>query len=277
MKERITITLESDILSKVDKRVDGLNVKNRSHAFEILLLGALGENKPKKALILAGGMGKRFQPMTLEMPKVMIPFRNKPIIEHQIDFLRSHDIRDILVSVGYKKEKIKEYLGNGSKFGVNITYIEEESPLGTAGPIALAKPYLDNTFLVCNGDVILNLDVPDMFLFHKQSGALATIALTTVDDPSSYGVADMRGSKILKFVEKPKKEQAPSRLINAGVYIMEPEVLKLIPESGYVMVENNTFPKLAEQQQLVGYPYSGQWFDLGTPERYKTALKEWKG
>ena len=174
------------------------------------------------------------------------------------------------------KEKVKEYYGDGSKFGVNITYVEEDEPLGTAGPLKLAKDYLKDSFIVTNGDELKTINIPRMFRLHKRKDALATIALTTVTDPTQYGVAKVSGSRILEFVEKPKAEEAPSNLINSGFYIMEPEVIEMIP-NGFSMLEKDVFPKLAKEGRLRGFLSEGQWFDIGTLERYETAKKKWMG
>ena len=158
---------------------------------------------------------------------------------------------------------------------MSISYIDEDKPMGTAGPIRLAKQFLTETFIACNADELKDIDLADMYISHKENKGAATVALTSVDDPSSYGVAKLQGNRILEFVEKPKKEKAPSNLINAGLYIMEPEVIDYIP-LGYAMLEKDVFPKLASEGKLFGYPFSGQWFDTGTLERYERAIKEWK-
>jgi NDP-sugar pyrophosphorylase family protein len=178
MKERITLTIDTAILEQVDSRVDGLKIKNRSHAVELLLTNALGSNAPKKAFILAGGKGTRLKPITHEIPKPLVPLHGKPILEHTFDLLKKYGIKDIIISIGFKGDKIKEYFGNGKKFGVSITYVEETEPLGTAGPLNLARHLLKDTFLMCNADELKNIDLHDMFAFHKESGAIATIALT---------------------------------------------------------------------------------------------------
>jgi len=147
--------------------------------------------------------------------------------------------------------------------------------LGTAGPLKLAKDLLKKTFIVSNGDELKNINIEEMYKLHKDNKALATIALTTVNNPSVYGVARLSGSKILEFVEKPKKEEAPSNLINSGFYILEKEVIDYIPK-GFSMLEKDVFPKLAKQGKLFGYPFSGQWFDTGNLERYEKAIKQWK-
>ena len=275
MKERVTLTIEKSILKEVDGSVDRRTVKNRSHAVELLLLKALGSDRPKSVLILAGGRGTRLQPLTHELPKPLIPLHDRPLIEHIIDLFKKYDIRNIIISLGYKKEKIKDALGNGKNLGVNITYVEEKEPLGTAGPIRLAKPYLNETFIVCNVDELKEIDLREMYSFHKQNNATVTIALTTVKDPSIYGVAILKGNKILDFVEKPKKESAPSNLINAGLYIMEPGTIDYIPE-GNSSLEKDVFPKLAKEGKLYGYPFGGQWYNTGTLDLYEQAIKEWK-
>jgi len=276
MKERVTLTLDNDVLKQVDGTVDGFKIKNRSHAIELLLLQAMGSGKPRTAVVLAGGAGTRLRPITHEIPKPMLPVHDRTILEHNFDLLKKYGIRHILLSIGYKGDKIKEHFGNGKNFGVEITYLEETKPLGTAGPLNLAKPYITETFVTCNADELKEINLYDMYLFHKENNSVGTIALFTVQDPSAYGVARLHGNKIQEFVEKPKPGQAPSNLINAGLYMFEPEVLDYIPK-GQSMLEKDVFPKLAKEGKLAGFPFSGQWFDTGTMERYEKALKEWKG
>nr|MCK4929475.1 nucleotidyltransferase family protein [Nanoarchaeota archaeon] len=275
-KERVTLTIEKEILGKVDNTVNHTDVKNRSHAVELLLTKAFGENKPSKAIILAGGKGTRMKPMTNFLPKPMLRIHDKPILEHNIELLKRHGIKDIIISIGHKGDKIKEYLGDGTQLEVNITYVEESAPMGTGGPLNLLKGKINNTFVLLNGDELKDIDIEDMFMFHRKNKGIATIALTTVEDPSKYGVAVMNGNKIMTFIEKPSKKQIPSKLINAGLYILEPEVLKIVPE-GFSMIENDVFPKLASNEQLLGYVFSGQWFDTGTPDRFSQAEREWQG
>jgi len=276
MRERVTFTLDNGILELVDKTIDGFKIKNRSHAVELLLKKALKANIPKKVVILAGGKGTRLRPLTYEVPKALLPIHGKTLTEHLFDLFKKYEIKDMLISVGYLKEKIMEYVADGVRFGVDVGYIEEDKPLGTAGPVKLARHKLNDTFIVTNGDELKDIDLEEMYKLHKENNALVTIALTTVGDPSEYGVARLAGSKILEFVEKPKKGKAPSNLINSGLYIVEPEVIDMIPD-GKSMFEKDVFPKLAEKGKLFGYPFSGQWFDTGNMERYEKAIKEWKG
>lgn len=228
-----------------------------------------------KAIILIGGQATRLRPLTLTKPKALIDMQGKTIVEHVIELLKKHDISDVVLSVGYLKDQIKNYFGDGSNFGVKISYIEETEPLGTAGPLNKLPKKITETFIASNGDELKEIDIKDMLRFHKNHGGLATLALTRVKDPSLYGVAKMDGDKILEFVEKPSKEEAPSNLINAGFYILEPEVIDLIPQ-GKAMFEYDVFPRLAREGKLFGYEFSGQWFDTGNLERLEVARKEWK-
>ncbi|MFH0977706.1 MAG: sugar phosphate nucleotidyltransferase [Candidatus Woesearchaeota archaeon] len=275
MKERVTVTLEADILQHIDKMIDGTQIKNRSHAVELLLVRALGAHVPKKAVILAGGEGTRLRPLTYEIPKALIPVHDRTLTEHLFDLLKKYGITDITLAVGHMRDKIMRFYGDGTRFGIKLAYIEEDTPLGTAGPLRLAKDDFKDSFIVSNGDELKNINIEEMYKVHKQNNALATIALTTVDDPSQYGVARLDGARILEFVEKPSKEDAPSNLINSGFYIIEPEVIDLIPK-GKAMFETDVFPKLAKRGKLFGYPFSGQWFDTGNIERYEKAIKNWK-
>ncbi|MFH0832233.1 MAG: sugar phosphate nucleotidyltransferase [Candidatus Aenigmatarchaeota archaeon] len=274
MKERISVTVDKEFVEKIDRIVDGHTIKNRSHALELLLLRAFGDNCPRKALILCGGKGTRLRPITYEIPKALMPIKGKAMLEHLFDLLKKYGITDIILSVGHMKEKIRNHFGDGLKFGVKITYVEEDEPLGTAGPIKLAKNHLNGPFIVSNGDELKNINIEEMFRLHKNNDALATLALTTVEEPGNYGVVKLDGTNILEFMEKPKKIE--SNLINAGFYILEPDVIKMIPD-GFSSLEKDVFPKIAKRNKLFGYPFSGQWFDIGNIERYEKAIKEWKG
>lgn len=276
MKERITITLDQKLLSQIDKRIDGLDIKNRSQEIELLLWDALGMNIPSKAVILVGGKGTRLKPLTDRTPKGLIPIQGKAISEHLLDLFKKYGVTDVILSVGHLKEEMKRHFGDGRKLGMNISYVEEDEPLGTAGPLRLCKKQLKESFIVSNGDELKDINIARMFRLHKRKDALATIALTSVEDPSAYGVARLDGSRIVEFVEKPRKEDAPSNLINAGFYILEPEVLDMIPQ-GFSMLEKDVFPNLAKEGKLRGFPFAGQWFDMGTHERLAIAEKKWRG
>jgi mannose-1-phosphate guanylyltransferase len=271
----LKIKLKKDLLSEIDRMVDGVEVRDRSQAVEIMLSRILHAKKVKRAVILAGGKGTRMRPFTYEMPKPMIPVQGKPLLQHIIELIRKYEIRKITLSTGYMGEKIREYFGNGSKFGVDITYIEEKEEMGTAGALRLMEDSLTGPFIMFNGDILANIDLHDFIIFHRENKAAATIALTSVKDPSRFGVANLRGNRILEFIEKPKDGTVKSKLINAGVYVMEPEILDYIPKRRSMM-EVDVFPKLAKEGRLFGYPFDGQWFDTGTHEAYERAIKEWR-
>lgn len=234
----------------------------------------------KKALLLCGGRGTRLAPLTDSIQKALIPVNGKPILEHLVLLFKKYGVNEIYFAIGYLGEQVKEYFGDGSKFGIIARYIEENEPLGTAGCLRLARKefasLFNEPFFMSNGDELKSLDLAEMEKFHAENKASVTIALLEVEDPSAYGVAKMDGNRISEFVEKPKKEEAPSNLINSGLYIIEPSVIDMIPE-GFAMMEKEVFPKLAVQGKLFGYAFKGQWFDTGTFERLERAKKEWKG
>jgi NDP-sugar pyrophosphorylase family protein len=276
VKERISLTLDKNLIESVDSLVNGVKFRSRSHVMEYLLNKGLGKGSLRKAFILAGGKGMKLRPITYEIPSAMVPIKGKPILEHQIELLRKYDIREIIIAIGHLGEKIKEYFGSGNGMGVDIKYIEEEKPLGTAGGLRLAKPLLDETFIMIYGDNLFNFDLNDFYAFHLENKSGATIALTTVDDPWNYGVISLRGNKIINFSEKPRKGKAETNLISTGIYIIEPEIIDIVPK-GHASIENDVFVKLANQENLCGYTFSGQWFDIYTPDKYEKAIKGWKG
>ncbi len=275
MKDRITLTLDSELIEKIDQSIDGHKIKNRSHAIELLLMKAMKADMPTTALIIAGGKNKPLKKKFGETPHALTPIKEKPVLEHIIELFKKWGVTKIILSLHHDSEKIREHF-EGKDLGIEIVFLEESFPLGTAGPVRLAKEHLNGTFFMCNADELKNVNLKKMYKFHKEYGGVATIALTTVDDPSEYGVANLTGNHILSFVEKPKKQNAPSNLINAGLYIMEPEVVDYIPQ-GFALLEQDVFPKLAKQNDLVGYSFSGQWFSLNNLEEYKEAENKWKG
>ncbi len=230
-----------------------------------------------KAIILVGGEGTRLRPLTHKIPKALVPIRDKTLTEHVFDILRKFRVKEIILSVAYKKEMVREKFGEGKDLGLEISYVEEPSPLGTAGPLIILNQQnspLTETFFMINGDNLFDLDLKEMLEFHKRNNAAATIALSRVEDPRSFGVAVMEDDKITEFVEKP--QVPPSNYINSGYYIMEPEVFEIIKGKEKAMIEKDIFPVLAEQGKLFGYRSDNLWFDTGTPERYDQVKKEWK-
>lgn len=224
-----------------------------------------------------GGEGTRLRPLTYKIPKPLIPVQGKTLTEHVLDILKKYQIREVILSVAYKKDMIKNYFGNGEKFGVDISYIEEPEPLGTAGPLIIMnnqKKQLKERFFVINGDNLFDIDFSEMLRFHINHKAMATIALSMVDDQRSYGRVEMEKDKILEFKEKPKEKIAG--YVNSGYYIFEPKVFDIVKNKERAMIETDIFPILAKKGVLYGFKSNGLWFDTGTPERYEKVKKEWK-
>jgi mannose-1-phosphate guanylyltransferase len=223
------------------------------------------------ALLLAGGLGTRLRPLTENLPKPMALVANRPWLEHLIIHLKKQGIRDFVIAAKHYAERIQNYFGDGKELGVTIRYSIEDTLRGTAGAIKHAESFLDDRFIVVNADIIHAVELLPLLEFHKQHGGGVTIGLTEVDDPSHYGVVDQSpDGRILRFVEKPRIEEAPSNRINAGIYIMEKQVLRYIPKDREVSIERETFPLLIEKQVGVyGQVISGYWMDMGTKERYR--------
>jgi len=223
-----------------------------------------------KAVILAGGEGTRLRPLTCNIPKAMVPVLNKPFLEHVIRYLSYHKVTDIILAQSHFLQPLVTYLGNGSQFGVNLYYSIEDVPLGTAGAVKNAEKYLDETFLVLNGDVFSDLDITTMIDYHLERKAKVTIASTPVDDPTSYGLIETNAQdRITRFLEKPSWNQVTTNMINAGTYVLEPEVLTKIPSQSNFSFERELFPMLLEQEDpIYAYPSSAYCIDMGTPEKY---------
>lgn len=224
-----------------------------------------------KAVILVGGEGTRLRPLTCNLPKPMVPVVNRPFLEHTIEYLKRHRIEDIILAMGYLPGRIQEHFGDGSKLGVKLTYVVEASPLGTAGAVKnLAQHLDDKPFLVFNGDMFTDIDLTRVVSFHRRRGAVATIVLTRVDDPTRYGTveADAKG-RVRRFIEKPGWDAVTSFMINAGTYVLNPAVLDYIPDNTYFMFEQGVFQALlSEGRPVYSYPSNAYWIDLGTPEHY---------
>jgi mannose-1-phosphate guanylyltransferase len=223
-----------------------------------------------KAVILVGGEGTRLRPLTCNTTKAMVPVLNKPFLEHLLGYLKVHGITDIILAMSYLPHRIKGYFGNGVKTGVRLSYLIEEEALGTAGAVKNAERYLDETFLMLNGDIFTDLDITAMIDFHRQNRAAATIAATPVDDPAAYGLIETdAGGRITRFIEKPSREQVTTNMINAGIYALEPDILAQIPAQKTVSIERETFQQLlARGKPMYAYSSAAYWLDMGTPEKY---------
>jgi mannose-1-phosphate guanylyltransferase len=196
----------------------------------------------------------------------------RPVLEQTIDHLSSFGVDEVILAVKYLADELREHFGE-EYHGVKIQYSLEPKPLGTGGPIAFARKYYDKeTLLAMNGDIFAEINIDAMKKVHESSDALATIALHEVDDPTRFGVARLdEQSRIREFVEKPRLADAPSRLINAGTYLLEPGAVDRIPQGRKVIIEREVFPALANEGTLFGYVHSGTWFDIGNIEDFRNA------
>jgi mannose-1-phosphate guanylyltransferase len=226
-----------------------------------------------QALILAGGEGTRLRPLTLTTPKPALQLVDRPFLRFMIDWLASHGVDDVVVASGFGAEELRSALGDGASGGPSIAYVTEDEPLGTGGPVRLAADQgaLAERFLVLNGDVLTDLDLGELIRAHEASGAVATLALYPVDDPTAYGLVRRAPSgEVLGFLEKPGPDEIDTNEISAGAYVMEREVIDLIPAGRNVSIEREVFPRLVGHG-LYGHGLSGYWMDIGTPERYLQA------
>jgi mannose-1-phosphate guanylyltransferase len=200
----------------------------------------------------------------------MVPVLNMPFLEHVIRRLAACGIKDIVLTIGHLSQPIEDFFGSGEQFGVSLTYVKEESPLGTAGAIKNAASYIDGTFLVLNGDIFTDIDFDKMLKRHRRHKATATIALTPVEDPSHYGLVESDASgRVWRFLEKPPSREVTTNRINAGCYILENEVLKQIPENTNYSVERQLFPGLlANGAAFYAYDSKAYWIDIGSPQKY---------
>ena len=228
-----------------------------------------------QALILAGGEGTRLRPLTSTVPKPVVPLVDRPFITYMIEWLRGHGVDDLVLACGFMAGGVRSVLGDGSAMGVRLRYIEEPEPLGTGGPLKYAEELLEDRFFMLNGDVLTDIDLTAQLRQHERTGARATLALIAVDDPSSYGLVRLAEDKTVEeFVEKPSPEEGGTHLINAGAYILERDVLDgMAPAGTKISIEREVFPTLVGNG-LCGYPASGYWMDIGTPERYLQATFE---
>jgi mannose-1-phosphate guanylyltransferase len=226
-----------------------------------------------KAVVLAGGYATRLRPISYSIPKLLFPILGKPMIYWTLDLLRNHGVDEVVLAVNYLADSLMTRLGKEHR-GMRIRYSLEDQPLGTAGPVKLASHTirLDDTFIAMNGDVIADLDLTKMLRRHKSTKAIVTDALHEVRDPTRFGVVQLdEAYRIQRFVEKPTLREAPSRMVNAGIYMIEPSVLRMIPPKRKVSLEREIFPVLARRRKLTGFSFRGHWFDIGNLPDYQKA------
>ena len=232
-----------------------------------------------QALILVGGRGTRLRPLTKETPKPVVELVDRPFLGYMIDWLAGHGVEEVILACGYLPDAIREVLGDGEPGGPRLTYVVEPEPLGTAGAIRFAADRIKGRFLALNGDSLTDLNLTELVGFHETSAARATLGLYRVDDPSAFGLVlhDEHG-QVTEFLEKPEPGSAAAARaaaievaeINAGMYVLEPEVLDMIPAGRRVSIEREIFPRLAGEG-LFARALDGYWEDIGTPQRYLRA------
>jgi mannose-1-phosphate guanylyltransferase len=223
-----------------------------------------------QALILVGGEATRLRPLTCNMPKAMVPVLNKPFLEHMISYLGRHQVKDIVLAQGHLPKPMEDHFRDGSRFDTKLTYALEAKPMNTAGAVKNAEKFLQGRFYVLNGDIFTDLDMSAMLKFHLERKAKVTIALTPVDNPTAYGLIETDSNgRIKRFLEKPSWDQVTTNMINAGTYILEPEILNDIPPQTNYSFERELFPKLlARNEPVYAFPSSSYWIDIGTPDKY---------
>ncbi len=277
MKKRFSMTLDPELMRKVDTFIDGTKFRNRSQIVEYLVETGLSHSRPERtAVILCGGLGTRLRPLTFVTPKPMLPIGYQPLLEYLIRYLKRYEFDRVVLAVGYLQEQIVRYFSAGDRLGVKIVYNFEKEPLDTGGALKAAQRHVTSDFIVLNGDVIFDtLDFDKLLYFHRTNGALATVVLTRRPDPSRYGIVQLRDDKtVSRFVEKPKHGPAGESWVNAGIYILSPSIFAKIPGRRKISLERDVFPKLAEEGKIVGYRYEGYWADLGTPEDYMQVQRD---
>ncbi|TML47911.1 MAG: NDP-sugar synthase [Actinobacteria bacterium] len=226
------------------------------------------------AVILVGGQGTRLRPLTERIRKDMLPLVDRPLLAYTFEHLGRYGVRRGIVSCGYLPDQIETHFG--PSYGeLALEYCVESEPLGTAGGIAFAARDLESTFFALNGDSLREADLGDLVDFHRATGARATILLTPVADPTRYGLVRLAADgRVSTFLEKPRPEEIDTDLINAGLYVLEPDVLDLVPGGRSVSIERDVFPRLAEEGSVFGLALDGYWLDVGTPESYLQAHRD---
>lgn len=265
-KARMTITLSKDVLTRIDSLIDGKDIRNRSHAIEHLVRKSL-EPKITTAVILAGS------PEQKSIPSLSM-IGDKQLIVIMLEHLKAFNIHEIYILAGAYAEHIKCVVGDGSKYGVTVRYIEEPKPLGTAGSLTYVKKHIRHDFLVLHGDVLTTIDLTSFIEFHKQEKTLATIAAKPRNQEKKYGQVLLEGNKIIEF--RAEHEDRGIGIVNTGVYILKPDVFSLLKTGEHATLETHVFPRLAKQNNLAAFLFQGIWFDISRAEDYELALTRWK-
>lgn len=226
-----------------------------------------------QAVILAGGKGTRLRPLTLHTPKPVMPLAGQPFLAYQLDLLKRIDVRDVVLSLSYQPQKIEDVFGDGSHHDTLIRYVVEAQPLGTAGAFKNARDVIDSRTIVFNGDILTDIDLGEVVKFHEARKAAVTIVLTPVENPRAYGLVETEADgAVRRFLEKPKGDEITTNNINAGIYVIEPDILNHIPADEVFSFEYDLFPKLlAKGVPVFGFTSTDYWIDIGTPRRFLRA------
>ena len=227
-----------------------------------------------RAVVLLGGEGTRLRPLTNTTPKQLLPVAGMRLLERVLGHLRRHGVDEAVLSLGYRPDAFRAAYPDAEAAGVHLDYAAEPEPLDTAGAIAFAARHagIDETFMVVNGDVLTDVDLTELVAFHRSHAAVATIHLAPVDEPSRFGVVPVDDDgRVVAFIEKPEPGTAPTNMINAGTYVLEPAVLDRIPSGRRVSVERETFPALVADGTVFALASTAYWLDTGTPEAYLRA------
>jgi mannose-1-phosphate guanylyltransferase len=221
-----------------------------------------------QAVILVGGEGTRLRPLTSTVPKPVVPLVDRPFISYMLEWLKRHEIDDVIMSCGFLATSVRNVLGDGSGLGIRLRFVEEPDPRGTAGALKFAESMLDERFLMLNGDVLTDIDLTAQIAQHERTGATATLALVPVADPSAYGLVHLEDDNSVRdFLEKPSADAIDTNLISAGAYVLERSILEQIPADRNVSIEREVWPLLIGNG-LYGFPADSYWLDIGTPDRY---------
>jgi mannose-1-phosphate guanylyltransferase len=221
-----------------------------------------------QAVILVGGEGTRLRPLTSTVPKPVVPLVDRPFIAFMLEWLHAHGIDDVIMSCGFLATSVRNVLGDGSGLGMRLRFVEEPDPRGTAGALKYAESLLEERFLMLNGDVLTDIDLTAQIAQHDATGAQATLALVPVPDPSPYGLVHLRDDNSVRdFVEKPSSDAIDTNLISAGAYVLQRDVLELVPAQRKVSIEREVWPLLVGKG-LYGFPSDSYWLDIGSPQRY---------
>ncbi len=266
MKTRLTITLDKDLLKRIDTLIDKKTIRNRSHAIESLVSETLAQ-RIKYAVILAGGRKN----------KKCVSLRNingRTLLHYQIDHLKHYGIKRIIICAGKFAKDIKMIFGDGTELGVSICYISEPKTLGTAGAVRAARKYTkDHKFLVLHGDVLTDIDLLRLFEFHKTEGCIATIAVKPRLAERKFGKVYIAGNKITQFIEDEGKRGIS--IVNAGVYIFDPDIFDYFPKRNPAYFEKDVFPNLARGRDLSAYIFQGKWYEVSRYKDYLKAKEKW--